>query len=398
MTTTVPVDDRIERIVVITVDCLRWEYHEPYRDLYPNGVWYRGTTQATYTPTAHASLFTGLNPPRHGVYAFGDEYQGEETLLSATESASASAITDDGAGLVNGLEPGENVEFDFSRWFPARLDDSDGDSTAVPGPEEYRENVRQFGDYDLVFLHDWLLHKTEASDSSDWSFTADQSGDPEFNHRQYRRQLALSGAAHEQLLATIQEMGLYENTLFVLWGDHGQALTSDPFGELAHSHFPEECVARVPIAFCSPLFENDSVDVSTNARAIDVLPTIETIASGADVPMDQIPHEYEGVDLTEFEGELAGYTMGGRTAGSGFGDGVRTSEQAYLSLDTDETLLLETRTSPDPEDGYRLQRRIDNPVQKAKLAKLYEEVRREESELVHRREPDTEWLEAMGYL
>ncbi|NEU58607.1 alkaline phosphatase family protein [Halorussus sp. MSC15.2] len=381
-------------MVLITVDCLRWDYHDAYRELYPDGVWYRGTPQATYTPTSHTSMFTGLNPPRHGVYEFGDRYSGQDTIFTATDSLSTSGLTNEENNLLFGFDVDQD-HVPFSDWFPEALANTDATARTPEGLEESPEQIDQLEDYELAFLHDWILHGVGVDDEDPWHYTADHD-DPAKNHEKYQSQLQMSIAAHETILEELKARDLYEDTLFVVWGDHGEALHEAPHHMYTHGHFPEEAIARVPIAFCSPQFDETTVDAETNARGIDIAPTLQTLMREAGLRFDSISHDFEGVDLTTFRGKLAGYTMSMQTAKNGREDCIRDS--THCLLQKDDGKFTRTFTEPDPEDGHRLEEPCENPLVEQRFESLYESVRNGPEKLILNHEPDREQLRNLGYI
>lgn len=392
MTVNIPIQSGIERVLIITVDCLRWDYHDAYRELYPNGIWYRGTPQATYTPVSHASLFTGLNPPRHGVLDFGEAYIGDDSLFTATDSISMSGLTDRNQRLVHGLGAKHYDEFKFTRWFPNMLANDDNDSKVVTGTSDRYFN--KITEHDVTFLHDWILHGTGEEHDEEWHYTADAM-EPRLNHEAYSDQRKLSTTAHRNFLVELEERGLYENTLFVIWGDHGQALHEPPFEVRGHNHFPEEGVARVPLGFCSPRFEETKIDTDTNARSVDVLPTLQTLLRQANLDFDDLSHEVEGVDLTDFRGELAGYTLSDKTQYTGSADGIRSASHALVKRKHESQLL---KTYDEPQEDFHLQHECSNPLIEQKLTNFYNRVRAEPDKLILNHEPDEERLRALGYI
>lgn len=384
MTKNVQLTDSIERVIILTVDCLRWDHYDRYRDIYPPGVWFRGTPQATFTAPSHASLYTGLNPPRHGVYTFNDSLVPDETLFSATESVSFSNTTTDEDCVIADIEADSRGLHEFRNWLDGRPDDAD-------------ELLEAIADHELTMLHDWLVHDTGPRVDIDAEVYQTDKDSPSANLHQYDKQVGLSIDAHERILEALAERGLYENTLFVVWGDHGQAVRSPPFFLDDHAHHPEEEVARVPFGFCSTAFEDTTIDVETNPRSVDVVPTLQTVMRESGLRFDDLSHETEGVDLTRFDGELVGYTISRLTQFNGRGDGVRTANHAYI-WDREKDYLLETYAVPDVENGCRLQEVVLNDTLRSRLELYYEKARNDHDELVYRRAQNEEFLREMGYL
>jgi arylsulfatase A-like enzyme len=92
-----------------------------------------------------------------------------------------------------------------------------------------------------------------------------------------------------RLVASLQERGRWENTLFVLTSDHGQS-----FGEhgwLFHGFRVDEPLIRIPLWVRFPFARHSGASPRTWASLIDVAPTVVRAAGG--VP----PAEFPGVPL-----------------------------------------------------------------------------------------------------
>jgi lipoteichoic acid synthase len=76
----------------------------------------------------------------------------------------------------------------------------------------------------------------------------------------------------KHLLEQYKELGLYEETIFVLYGDHGEA-----FGEhglYQHDNVPYEEGLRVPLLIYDPQRWQDGERVEAPTNHLDVLPTV----------------------------------------------------------------------------------------------------------------------------
>lgn len=377
MTVNIPEDLDVERIVIITVDCLRWDHSKPYRDLYPNGVWYRATSQATFTPASHASLFSGLYPPQHGVYRFGQVLDRPNLLTNVGSSISGSDITE-----TEHAEPFlsvDNVEETYVqfRWLMA---------------EDYNKEkaIRAIRDHDLAFFHDWAVHASGPvhAKEAEWDAVPIEQTTEYQAREAYEHHVEISLGDHRQFLRMMKENGLYEGTLFVVWGDHGQAFGEPPTKNFCHSGVPTEFEARVPIGFCHPDMKETQVDRTTNVRSIDVPETLQTIMRENNIPFE--PFETDGVDLTEFEGELYAYSIGGEDAAVGgqLPDAVSTADYWYINQDLEGTFRV--------EDG-RMEK-AEKPEVTAELKEYRRNVKEGATEAAERRAEPTERLKALGYM
>lgn len=380
MTINVPVTDDIERVVMITVDTLRWDYHEPYKDLYPNGVWYRGTAQATYTPTSHASAFTGMNPPRHGVLDFGQPITHDTLFHNVESAASHSGITRE--ETYGGFVPIDDIETDHIQFYWM---DSD--------PEPREQAAEAIDGTDFTFFHDWGVHACGPAHEGDWTELLHEDFTVEKNQHAYETHVGFSIESHQAFLEEMKERGLYEDTLFVVWGDHGQAFGRDPMTQYYHSNLGEDCTARVPVGFCSPAFDMDEpqTDLDTNARGVDIPPTLFSVMDEAGIEYEPFDHKVEGVDLTTFDGELYGYTLRAHYESVGAGESISDPDHWYV--DFHKSNLYST-----PDKWKCVMERKEDEMLAQQFEQKRKEVRAGPTKLVKRYQPDEDRLKELGYI
>ncbi len=89
----------------------------------------------------------------------------------------------------------------------------------------------------------------------------------------YMNALHESDAAFGALVGGLRERGLLENTLFVVFGDHGEAFGEHP-GNFAHTLFIHEENVRIPLVIAAPGGIEKPLRVSTIASVIDIAPTL----------------------------------------------------------------------------------------------------------------------------
>lgn len=339
MTVNVPTPEGIEQIVIITTDCLRWDYHEEYKDLYPDGVWYESTTNGTFTPMAHASMFTSTNPPRHGVLDFGMQSD-KKSIMETTDSVSFS-------GFINGAHrPGIGCIPDDAKMPHYSFPELAGKPGLQIGPYFEGDVYHHIDQHDVTFLHDWTVHGSGPTHSGQWPDTFDSARNKDEWPRKYQGVVDVSLEAHERFLQDMEEnTDLYDETLFVFWGDHGQSMYEQPFEATLHGHFPEINVSRVPIAFCSEQFDSSEYDRDTNARGVDIVPTLYSIMDAAGIEYEVLDHEHEGVDLTEYDGSLYSYCSSGVTVDTGDADGVLGIDEGMIVSGEKNYIDIESTTS-----------------------------------------------------
>jgi arylsulfatase A-like enzyme len=79
--------------------------------------------------------------------------------------------------------------------------------------------------------------------------------------------------AFGELLGGLRALGLEDNTLVIVFGDHGEAFGEHP-GNFAHTLFIHEENVRVPYVIAAPGAVNGQLRVQRVASAIDTAPTI----------------------------------------------------------------------------------------------------------------------------
>lgn len=114
----------------------------------------------------------------------------------------------------------------------------------------------------------------------------------------YRNSLHYADESVHALLAGLRERGLYENTLFVLFGDHAEAFEQHP-GNNGHTFFLYDENVRVPYLLVAPGLISEAVRVRRVASLVDTAPTILDLLG---LPR---PEAYQGRSLLEGQHALA---------------------------------------------------------------------------------------------
>ncbi|HEY1860366.1 MAG TPA: sulfatase, partial [Gemmataceae bacterium] len=114
----------------------------------------------------------------------------------------------------------------------------------------------------------------------------------------YRNALNYSDQALGQLIQGLRDRGLYDKTLFVIFGDHGEAFGQHR-GNYGHTLFVYEENVRVPYIIAAPGLFHEPVQVNRVASLIDTAPTVFDLLG---LP---IPQAYQGQSLLEPESGMA---------------------------------------------------------------------------------------------
>ncbi|HKN47246.1 MAG TPA: tetratricopeptide repeat protein, partial [Candidatus Polarisedimenticolia bacterium] len=116
----------------------------------------------------------------------------------------------------------------------------------------------------------------------------------------YEGEIAFADHCVGQLLEKLRQLGLYDETLIVITGDHGEMLGEH--GELNHGFFIYEGALHVPLVMRVPRAPAAARPVDVPASLIDIVPTIVSLVGAP------VPKEVQGVDLSPW---IAGRGAGG---------------------------------------------------------------------------------------
>jgi arylsulfatase A-like enzyme/Tfp pilus assembly protein PilF len=289
-------------VVLITIDTLRADHVGCYGykqiktpnidGLAADGVRFeRAFAVVPVTLPSHTSMLTGTYPMLSGMHDFSGNKLSplQPTLASVLKQAGyqtgavvASAVLDSRFGLNQGFDFYYD-HFDFSR-----LDESNLDEMERPG------NV--VADVTL----DWL-----AKNSQKKFFLWMHLYDPHFPYhppepysgeyaaQPYDGEIAFADEQVGRLLRFLKEKGIYQNTIIVLCGDHGESLGEH--GEKTHGFFIYNATMHVPLIIRLPenrLPENASArTIADPVSLVDLMPTV------LDAVGLQIPSQVQGRSL-----------------------------------------------------------------------------------------------------
>jgi arylsulfatase A-like enzyme/Tfp pilus assembly protein PilF len=286
-------------VVLITIDTLRADHVGCYGykqiktpnidGLAADGVRFeRAFAVVPVTLPSHTSMLTGTYPMLSGMHDFsGNKLSpAQPTLASVLKQAGyqtgavvAAAVLDSRFGLNQGFDFYYD-HFDFNR-----LDEANLDQMQRPG------NV--VADVALNWLEkDWLQKDWPSKNPQKKFFLWMHLYDPHFPyqpHDPYSREYATQpydgeiAFADEQvgrLLRFLKEKGIYQKTVIILCGDHGEGLGEH--GEKTHGFFIYNATMHVPLIIRLPESAAGRT-VSDPVSLVDLMPTILG-AVGLEVP------------------------------------------------------------------------------------------------------------------
>jgi arylsulfatase A-like enzyme/Flp pilus assembly protein TadD len=284
-------------VVVITIDTLRADHLGCYgykQIKTPNidALAAEGSRfEHAYTPVpvtlpAHTVIFTGTYPMLSGVHDFSANKLSPQqaTLASvlkehgyATGAVIGSAVLDSRFGLNHGFDFYYD-HFDFSR-----LEESNLDEMERPGSVVADETLdwlgRNYRKKFFLWMHLYDPH---------YPYRPPAPYNEEYASHPYDGEIAFADAQVGRLLRFLKAKNLYENTLIVLAGDHGESLGEH--GEKTHGFFIYNATLHVPLIFRLPENQGPKL-VSALASLADVMPTVLGILKL------QVPRQVQGQSL-----------------------------------------------------------------------------------------------------
>jgi len=389
--------DRVDQIVLITIDTLRWDrvgymgadVATPNLDrLASSGaIFTQAISSAPITLPAHASILSGLYPTSHGtrfngIFRVRDEVETVAETLKAEGFATGAFI---GAFVLDrrfGLEQGFDL---YDDELPGKNPNHPMEFAERSAEEVVARALAFIEAHDRERFFLWV-HVYDPHLPNDPPATYAER----YPGRAYDAEVAYTDAALGPLLAAVND----EKSAVLVIGDHGEGLGDH--GESSHTLFVYDSTMKVPLLVKAPGVA-PGTRVERQVRSVDVAPTILELAGVS--PREGI----DGVSLLAQLGQQSGEELSayGETLGTLYQfnwselrflrkDGFKFIEaprpELYdLGADPGETRNLWTENPSDV--GKRLRRELDRMVKaerKADAKPVDEETRRQ--------------LESLGYV
>ena len=257
-------------MLVVTIDTLRADRLGVYGArtvatpaidrLAREGAWAsHAVVHAPLTRPSHASLFTGLLPPEHGLrdnvsppLAPDVPVLAEQLKRNGFSTAAfiASPVLDRQSGLARGFDV-------YSDRFAAGVDRRPGDAVVAEAAEWLKGKTRFFAWVHLFDPHAPYLPPGRYAD--------------EYQGRPYDGTVAWSDELVGRLIEALRASGALDSTLVVVTSDHGESLGEH--GEDVHGYFVYEATLRVPLVIRGPGVKSGT-RIEGLVRTIDVQPTV----------------------------------------------------------------------------------------------------------------------------
>ena len=293
-------------VVVLTLDTTRADHigcygYQPAATPVLDGLAARGlrfadaVSTAPITLPAHASIFTGLNPPGHGARHNAEfNLAAEQTTLA--ESLHARGY--DTAAFVSAFVL--DSRFGLDQGFDHYDDDISVASKSVVDREG---NERLAGNVTAAAVH-WLEDRPSDKPFFMWVHYYDPHNPYlppapfsfDFRSQPYDGEIAYMDQEIGRLLAAIDDHGGLKRTLVIVVGDHGESLGEH--GEATHTMFVYEAAMHVPLIVSAPgLFTTPHVVDDRVVSVADVFPTVLDLL-GMEQPdgLDGVPLHAAGPD------------------------------------------------------------------------------------------------------
>ncbi len=267
-------------VVFITIDTLRPDHLGCYGDkqigtpnidtLAADGTRFeRAYTAVPVTLPSHTVIFTGTYPTLSGVHDFA------ANKLSPTQATLASVLKDNGytTGAVIGsavldsrfgLNHGFDFyydHFDFNRLQESNLDEMErpGNIVADVTLDWLSKNYQKKF---FLWMHLYDPH---------YPYRPPPPYSEQYKDRPYDGEIAFADAQVGRLIEFLKNKGLYQNTLIILSGDHGESLGEH--GEKTHGFFIYNATLHVPLIIHLP-GDMHARTVQNLVNLADIMPTV----------------------------------------------------------------------------------------------------------------------------
>ena len=229
----------------------------------------RAYTPVPVTLPAHTAIFTGTYPTLSGMHDFsGNKLSPTQPTLAsilkehgyATAAVIGSAVLDSRFGLNKGFDFYYD-HFDFNRLQESNLEEMErpGNIVADVALDWLEKNAKTTF---FLWMHLYDPH---------YPYRPPAPYSEQYKDRPYDGEIAFADSQVGRLITFLKAKGLYQNTLIVLSGDHGESLGEH--GEKTHGFFIYNATLHVPVIIHLPGVEAAKV-LPELASLTDLMPTV----------------------------------------------------------------------------------------------------------------------------
>ncbi len=238
------------------------------------------------TLPSHSSMMTGTYPMLSGMHDFSGNKLSplQPTLASVlkqsgyqTGAVIAAAVLDSRFGLNQGFDFYYD-HFEFSRLDEANLDEMErpGNVVADVALDWLAKNSRHKF---FLWMHLYDPH---------FPYHPPEPYATEYAAHPYDGEIAFADEQLGRVLRFLKEKGIYQNTIIVLCGDHGESLGEH--GEKTHGFFIYNATMHVPLIIHLP----EALAARTIAEPVSLVDLMPTVLSAAGLPT---PSQVQGRSL-----------------------------------------------------------------------------------------------------
>ncbi len=282
-------EESAPNVVLITIDTLRVDHLGCYGykqiktpnidGLAADGTLFaRAFTTVPVTLPSHTAMLTGTYPMLSGMHDFsGNKLNPQQPTLAtvlkqsgyATGAVIAAAVLDSRFGLNNGFDFYYD-HFDFNRLEEANLDEMErpGNLVADRALDWLGKNSQKKF---FLWMHLYDPH---------FPYRPPEPYAHEYATHPYDGEIAFADEQVGRLLRFLKDKGLYQNTVIVLSGDHGESLGEH--GEKTHGFFIYNATMHVPLMIRLP-GKSAPLTVLDPVSLVDLMPTV-LAAAGVEIP------------------------------------------------------------------------------------------------------------------
>lgn len=253
-------------------------------------VFERAAAAATTTPQSHMSMFTSVQPCRHGVITGMEKLREEFVTLAEVLRAAAyetGAVTEDGwLGYEHGFGRGFNF---YAENKSANVNAPDGqlDVTLAKARSWItRSDDKRF----FLFLHTFQVHEPYSPPEKYRNLFRDRDGieigdtSPRAARElvAYDQEIRYADDQLREFFEFLRERGLLDNTVMIVTSDHGEEFFEH--GLHGHGYNLHDEVTRVPLILWGPRSIPQGARRAETVGHIDVMPTILALAGARPPP------------------------------------------------------------------------------------------------------------------
>ncbi|MFC1783415.1 sulfatase, partial [Planctomycetota bacterium] len=287
----------IQNVILISIDTCRADHLSCYgfeRQTTPHideiagqGIIYKkARTPVPLTLPAHCSMLTGTFPPYHRVHDnINTKLDESQVTLAeilqengfATGAVVSSIVLQNKFGVGQGFKVFQD-QFDTVTDSYSLVERQGGQASQLAGDFLTRHQNEPF----FLFLHYFDPHDAYEPPEPFASRYADDL---------YSGEIAYTDHCIGQVIDQLKDLELYDSTLIIIVGDHGEALGEH--GETTHGYYIYQSTIHVPFIIRAPGIDQPK-EVEQTVSLVDVAPTI---LGYLDIPA---PAHMQGEDLSAY--------------------------------------------------------------------------------------------------